>query len=179
MGPARSGSSFHKDPNATSAWNGVVRGSKKWILLPPHVMPAGVHASADGADVATPVSLIEWFLDFYAEASQQTGFHECIVRAGELLFVPRGWWHLAINLEPSVAVTQNFVSPVTLPHTAAFLSTRSLALVSGLEEDARGGLYDRLVEALRVRGLLWVARRNTHPTGVLHRGRAQSCLMWC
>lgn len=61
---------------------------------------AGVHASADGADVATPVSLVEWFLNFH-EAAQ----HGCVrplegvVRAGEVLFVPRGWWHLAINLE--------------------------------------------------------------------------------
>jgi len=35
VGPARSGSSFHVDPNCTSAWNAVVRGSKKWIMFPP------------------------------------------------------------------------------------------------------------------------------------------------
>ena len=33
--------SWHKDPNSTSAWNGVVRGSKKWVLYPPHITPPG------------------------------------------------------------------------------------------------------------------------------------------
>ena len=61
---------------------------------------AGVHASDDGADVACPVSLIEWFLNFYKEI--QNGLVqplEGICRAGEVLFVPRGWWHMAMNLE--------------------------------------------------------------------------------
>lgn len=61
---------------------------------------AGVYASTDGAEVATPVSLVEWFLNFY-EATQEGDVRpvEGIVRAGEVLFVPRGWWHLAMNLE--------------------------------------------------------------------------------
>ena len=34
---------------------------------------------------------------------------EAVLREGEILFVPRGWWHTAINLEPTIALTQNYV----------------------------------------------------------------------
>ena len=63
-------------------------------------MFAGVHASDDGADVACPVSLIDWFLSFY-KAAQQGPVQplEGICTAGEVLFVPRGWWHMALNVE--------------------------------------------------------------------------------
>lgn len=60
-----------------------------------------MHASEDGADLATPLSLVEWFASFYDAASdpESPAPLEGVVREGELLFVPRGWWHLAINLE--------------------------------------------------------------------------------
>lgn len=124
VGPARSGSSFHIDPNSTSAWNAVVKGSKKWILYPPEVVPPGVHPSPDGAEVATPVSITEWFMNFYEEARRRKEKPvECICRAGELMFIPHGWWHTVINLEDSIAVTQNYVSRYLIPERN---SSRSL-----------------------------------------------------
>lgn len=147
-GPTRSGSFFHKDPNATSAWNAVISGSKKWVLFPPGTAPPGVHASADGADVATSVSLSEWFLNFYAEASEaEEPPLECIVRAGEAIFVPSGWWHLVMNLEDSIAVTQNFCSRGNLRKVERTL--RSPHLVSGCPEEARLSLHARFLAALR------------------------------
>lgn len=69
-------------------------------LAPLLCVVAGVHASPDGADVASPVSLVEWFLKFYSQVQQgPVKPLEGIVRQGEVLFVPHGWWHLAINLE--------------------------------------------------------------------------------
>lgn len=46
-------------------------------------------------------------------------------------------------------MTQNFVSQVTLPHVLAHLRSRSPALVSGCAKEARSGMYDRFVAALR------------------------------
>lgn len=57
IGPARSGSTFHQDPNGTSAWNAVVTGAKAWIAFPPDVTPPGVHVSEDMGEVEAPLSI--------------------------------------------------------------------------------------------------------------------------
>jgi hypothetical protein len=111
IGPAGSGSSFHVDPNSTSAWNAIIKGVKKWVMFPPGVVPPGVHPSADGAEVTSPVSIMEWFMNFYSACKTwEKRPIECVCRAGEVVFVPNGWWHLVINLEESIAITQNYVS---------------------------------------------------------------------
>lgn len=130
IGPAGSGSSFHIDPNSTSAWNAVIKGSKKWVLFPPDVVPPGVHPSPDGAEVASPVSIIEWFMNFYAATKNwKKKPIECVCNAGEVIFVPNGWWHLVINLEDSIAITQNFVSRYVI---SIFVITYCYALISVL-----------------------------------------------
>jgi hypothetical protein len=105
-------------------------------------------ASQDGSEVATPASLMEWFLHYYREAAA-LGPIECITRPGDLLFVPSGWWHLVLNLEPhTIAVTQNYVSRGNLPLVLDFLRNKK-DQISGVPCDKADALAERFEEVLR------------------------------
>ncbi|ORC91727.1 transferase, transferring glycosyl group [Trypanosoma theileri] len=136
-GPKRGGSSFHVDPNYTNAWNANLTGRKRWILFPPGCTPAGVFPSEDMSEVTTPVSLTEWLLNHYdATVEKWKGVgYECICEPGDIMFIPCGWWHFVINLEDSVAITQNYVSECNLPSVMKFLSAMKSS-ISGIDEDA-------------------------------------------
>ncbi|KAG0244750.1 hypothetical protein BGW41_006308 [Actinomortierella wolfii] len=145
VGPARSGSTFHKDPNATSAWNAVITGSKKWIMFPPHILPPGVFTNEDESEVTSPVSLMEWFSNFYNQTQlpEDPAMRplEGICRPGEIMFVPRGWWHAVVNLEGCIAITQNYVGSQNLRETMEFLYFKR-DQVSGVPDHRREGLYE-------------------------------------
>lgn len=144
LGPARSGSTFHKDPNATCAWNAVLRGAKYWIMfpsgssLPP---PPGVYVSRDQAEITAPLSIAEWLLTFHAEARRTPGCKEGICRAGEVLYVPAGWYHLVLNLEESLALTQTFVPRAQLGGVLSFLRDRP-EQVTGFVRDGANAVED-------------------------------------
>lgn len=148
-GGACSGSSFHIDPNGTSAWNAVLSGAKKWILAPKRTQIPGVYPDAKYGQVATPISATEWFVDFYQQLKdQQTPVLEVVQRAGEIIFVPHGWFHIVLNLEPSVAITHNFVSQVNLYNVMTFLDS-SPESVSGVPHSMQHSLGARFRQALR------------------------------
>lgn len=138
VGPERSGSTFHKDPNGTSAWNAVIQGAKYWIMFPPSAQVPGVYVSQDSSEVTSPLSIAEWLLTFHDEARQLPECVEGICHAGEILHVPSGWWHLVVNLENGIALTQNFVpqSPSLhhLSEVLAFLRDKP-DQVSGFNKD--------------------------------------------
>ena len=126
-GAPKSGSKWHVDPNCTHAWNASLKGKKKWVMLPPWgPPPPGVFPSADGGSVAQPVSLIEWFLEFYKEARKhrERELIEFVADVGDLVFVPSGWWHAVLNLEESFAVTQNYISKSNLARAIRFFEQK-------------------------------------------------------
>lgn len=132
MGPRRSGSSWHVDPNSTHAWNAAICGRKRWIFYPPGCTPPGVYPSADGEEVAMPISIGEWLLNYYQQ-EHVSNLHstslpdrrplECTVEPGDVIFVPHGWWHAVVNIDEKVniAITHNYVSLSNLPTVLRFL----------------------------------------------------------
>ncbi|KAI1345164.1 Clavaminate synthase-like protein [Xylariaceae sp. FL0016] len=148
VGPERSGSTFHKDPNGTSAWNAVLEGSKYWIMFPPSTQVPGVYVSDDSSEVTSPLSIAEWLLEFHAEAREIAGCIEGVCRAGEILHVPSGWWHLVVNLERGIALTQNFVPKSHLADVLSFLRDKPDQVTGFLK--TIGSPYDLFVERLRL-----------------------------
>ncbi|KAJ0313612.1 hypothetical protein COL516b_000552 [Colletotrichum fioriniae] len=147
IGPERSGSTFHKDPNGTSAWNAVIQGAKYWIMFPPTAMVPGVIVSQDSSEVTSPLSIAEWLLEFHAEARRSPDCVEGICQEGEILHVPSGWWHLVVNLESGIALTQNFVPKNQLSEVILFLKDKP-DQVSGFKQEVADP-YALFIERLR------------------------------
>lgn len=155
MGPKRSGSVFHIDPNATHAWNVCIQGRKRWIFYPPGVNPPGVFPSDDGDEVALPLSVGEWIQQFWPEHLNRLRSSkleerplEFTVHPGDAVFVPHGWWHMVINLDDTnIAITHNYVSPTNLGNVLKFFADKQ-DQISGCRDRAESIKPEKLRDAL-------------------------------
>jgi len=112
VGPARSGTKVHVDPICTSAWNTLLLGHKRWVLFPPDLNPELVRA------IQVETSCVEEWFASVLPTIKSSGMIEFTQKPGETVFVPAGWWHIVINLDMTLAVTQNFASKFNLAKVA-------------------------------------------------------------
>jgi len=155
MGGKKTGSKWHIDPNKTCAWNAVVSGRKRWLMLPPGCPPPGVHPSADGSDVIQPVNLLEWFSNFYAELktivsrNPSWDLQEVTCGPGDVVFIPCGWWHCVLNLEETFAVTQNYCSETHVQSVRRFLREKPHAVSGTPEPELLSQRFEKVLSAHR------------------------------
>jgi ribosomal protein L16 Arg81 hydroxylase len=78
---------------------------------------------------------------------------ECIAEEGEVIFVPNGWWHMVVNLDDCIALTQNYCSTSNLSACLKFLREKT-DQISGVRDRAEEAvqpeeMYDKLLQCLR------------------------------
>ncbi|KAE9553793.1 hypothetical protein FO519_003014 [Halicephalobus sp. NKZ332] len=113
MGPARSGTGIHIDPMGTSAWNALVQGTKLWAMFPPNTPKEMIKIPKDALEGKLRHESVRWFRTVYYKSVSSSWPEQykpviCIQRSGDLIYVPSGWWHVVMNLDNTVAVTENF-----------------------------------------------------------------------
>jgi len=101
IGMEGSGSKLHVDPNLTSAWNALLYGQKRWILLKD--LPEDIAKATENTTAK------EWFTNVYPKLSSDVEFLECIQNPGEIVFVPAGWWHAVLNVGETIAIAGSFL----------------------------------------------------------------------
>ena len=108
IGRDQQGLTFHRH---NAAWNVVVFGSKRWILYDPARMGSDKSRwKRMTRDVNRPIQLTtpDWIRKLYNKDDRKYEIrnfgHDCVQRPGELLFVPKGWGHMVINIGDTVAV---------------------------------------------------------------------------
>mmetsp|Transcript_1096 Transcript_1096/g.1440 ORF Transcript_1096/g.1440 Transcript_1096/m.1440 type:complete len:472 (+) Transcript_1096:227-1642(+) len=116
FGPERSGSCVHIDPLGSSAWNALIRGRKLWVIFPPELKKRVVKGKDHINHEVEDDEAIDWFVNILPRILKHGGeslskkMISFLQRPGETVFVPTNWWHAVLNLDDTVAITQNFCS---------------------------------------------------------------------
>jgi histone arginine demethylase JMJD6 len=102
IGPKRSGADMHHDELHTVAWNTLVYGKKRWLIFPPESFKKESYEEMETG--------INWYINCY-DKYKHLDHYDIIQKPGETVVIPPNWWHCVINLEESVAISQNYSPP--------------------------------------------------------------------
>ncbi len=113
IGADLQGLSFHYHG---AAWNAVIFGKKRWILYDPrrwmdnedepNLQRRLALATDDSWDTILPTS--EWIRQLYPDPWRTNEIRnwgmDCIQHAGTMMYVPKGWMHMVVNIGDTVSV---------------------------------------------------------------------------
>mmetsp|Transcript_23489 Transcript_23489/g.38736 ORF Transcript_23489/g.38736 Transcript_23489/m.38736 type:complete len:360 (-) Transcript_23489:128-1207(-) len=107
IGHDTQGLTFHRH---NAAWNAVIFGAKRWILYDAERISNITRLKTMTRDVRNPIQLdtANWIRKLYNKDDRKYEIrnygHDCVQRAGEMMYVPRGWAHMVLNIGDTVAV---------------------------------------------------------------------------
>jgi Cupin-like domain len=101
IGPKGAVTPLHMDIWRTHAWLSQLAGRKRWILFPPdqEKLLYDFQVEPDRPDYQR--------FPLYRQARPM----ECTIGPGETVFVPSGWAHWVVSLDPTISLTSNYMGP--------------------------------------------------------------------
>ena len=107
VGAAGSGTTIHRHGES---WLNMIEGTKRFIMYPPHHLPPLQYQSE--------ISQRDWIKNVYEQNDtkvQSLRSEECVVRRGDALYIPSGWFHSTINCDDTIALAlQSTITNVPL-----------------------------------------------------------------
>merc|ERR1712151_363575 len=119
VAPRGTGSFPHVDPQATDAWNSLVKGHKWWIIYPGDADYQGSAELECDDYCSSDTEEYNWYTSVGINALR----NECsngkfpqhiLQKPGETIYVPYGRYHAEFNMDETIGVTANFASPANL-----------------------------------------------------------------
>jgi|SRR5579864_317426 len=100
IGSAGTVTLLHADLYGTHGWLAQICGRKHWLVFPPQ----------DAANLYQgKVDLLQPDLEAFPKLRDAQPY-EAVVSPGEVIFVPSGWYHHVVSLDPSISFGFNFVN---------------------------------------------------------------------
>uniref|UniRef100_UPI00358F641A 2-oxoglutarate and iron-dependent oxygenase JMJD4-like isoform X1 n=1 Tax=Myxine glutinosa TaxID=7769 RepID=UPI00358F641A len=124
MGPKGSWTPFHADVFRSHSWSANMCGRKRWLFYSP-----GQEDLLRDPFGNLPYDVMNDPLPDAAPAPL-----EVIQEAGEVIFVPSGWYHQVLNLEDTISINHNWVNGCNLYQTWAFLQAELCSVQREIED---------------------------------------------
>ena len=104
-------SKLHVDRYNWTGTNLVLRGEKFFRLIPPGRHDRHFQATTTRCDSALQCVAYESPTDLFESVPEAVPLWEAKLSSGDVLIIPSGWWHQAVNLGNTIALASGLIGP--------------------------------------------------------------------
>ena len=128
IGPPGTVTRLHYDAGDAHGWLGQICGSKLFILYPPSDTEALQPLQSEKETVQSSLDPFDLGNSNLHNKENMKPL-ACILNAGDVIVIPKGWWHYAMALDRSITFQRNFYSAQTNAEGLVKMVLKSVGLV--------------------------------------------------